>query len=435
MELTNTLLPVLESSEIVPLPVGLRTDQPNSPATIMKFALIIPDGVADEPQAILGGKTPLQAANIPHMDEIARRGIVGRANNVPDSLPSGSDVGTMSLFGYDPLKFHTGRAPLEAAAQGISLGTDDWAVRCNLVTVADNRMRSFTAGQIPSDVGRACIEALQRSACGDEHWKFFPGVSYRNLLIYRGRGERSPFAADTNTTPPHDIIDQVIDPHLPGGTGSNLLRDLMARSREVLAAVKSNHARGNDAATQIWLWGQGKAPAFVPFAERFGVRGAVITAVDLLRGIGRLLGWQVIEVPGATGYLDTDYAAKGRYAVEALKRPDIDFIVVHVEATDEASHEGHTDAKIAALERIDADIVAPVHDYLRSQGEYRILISPDHPTFLRTKTHSHGFVPFAICGSDVVAAGHATYDEAVAAQSSLCFDAGCDVMPYFMRQP
>lgn len=400
----------------------------------MKFALIIPDGVADEPQPSLGGKTPLQAARIPHMDEIARRGIVGRANHVPDSMPSGSDVGTMSLFGYDPLLYHTGRAPLEAAAQGISLGADDWAIRCNFVTIADNRMMSFTASQIPNEVGQACIEALQRSACGDEHWKYFAGVSYRNLLIYRGRGEASPFAADTNTTPPHDITDQVIDSYLPSGTGADLLRDLMIRSRDVLASVEQNHARRENAATQTWLWGQGKAPALKPFVERFGVRGAVITAVDLLRGIGRLLGWQVIEVPGATGYLDTDYAAKGRYAVEALKRPDIDFVVVHVEATDEASHEGHADAKVAALERIDADIVAPVHDYLHAQGDYRILVSPDHPTFLRTKTHSHGFVPVAMCGSDIAAARMPTYDEAVAAASPLCFDKGCDLMPAFMRR-
>lgn len=399
----------------------------------MKFALIIPDGVADEPQPSLDGKTPLQAARIPHMDEIARRGIVGRANHVPDSMPSGSDVGTMSLFGYDPLIYHTGRAPLEAAAQGISLGQDDWAIRCNFVTIADNRMTSFTAGQIPNDVGRACIEALQHSACGDEHWKYFAGVSYRNLLIYRGRGEPSPFAADTNTTPPHDITDQVIDPHLPSGTGSELLRDLMAKSRDVLASVEANRARGDNAATQTWLWGQGKAPAFKPFVERFGVRGAVITAVDLLRGIGRLLGWQVIEVPGATGYLDTDYAAKGRYAIEALKRPDVDFIVVHVEATDEASHEGHADAKVAALERIDADIVSPVHDYLHSLGDYRILVSPDHPTFLRTKTHSHGFVPVAMCGSDIASARMPAYDEVVASASPLCFDKGCDLMPHFMR--
>jgi 2,3-bisphosphoglycerate-independent phosphoglycerate mutase len=400
----------------------------------MKFALIIPDGVADEPQPSLGGKTPLQAANIPHMDEIARCGIVGRANHVPISLPSGSDVGTMSLFGYDPLKFHTGRAPLEAAAQGIALGPDDWAVRCNFVTVADDRMKSFTAGQIPNDVGKDLIEALQHSACGDAHWKYFAGVSYRNLLIYRGRGEPPPFAADTNTTPPHDITDQVIDSHLPTGTGSQLLRDLMANSRDILSSVESNRTRGVNAATQTWLWGQGKAPALVPFSERFGVCGAVITAVDLLRGIGRLLGWQVIEVPGATGYLDTDYAAKGRYAIEALKRPDIDFIVVHVEATDEASHEGHADEKVKALERIDADIVRPVHEYLRSQGDYRILISPDHPTFLRTKTHSHGFVPVVMCGAGIAAAGMPTYDEAVGAVSSLCFDHGCDLMPHFMRR-
>ncbi len=399
----------------------------------MKFALIIPDGVADEPQPSLGGKTPLQAANILHMDEIARCGIVGRANHVPTSLPSGSDVGTMSLFGYDPLKYHTGRAPLEAAAQGIALGPDDWAVRCNFVTVAENRMKSFTSGQIPNDVGKELIEALQHSACGDAHWKYFAGVSYRNLLIYRGRGEPPPFTVDTNTTPPHDIIDQIIDAHLPTGTGSQLLRDLMTGSRDVLASVPSNSARGDNAATQTWLWGQGKAPALVPFAERFGVHGAVITAVDLLRGIGRLLGWQVIEVPGATGYLDTDYAAKGRYAIEALKRPDIDFIVVHVEATDEASHEGHADEKVKALERIDADIVRPVHEYLRSQGDYRILISPDHPTFLRTKTHSHGFVPIAMCGAGISTAGMPTYDEAVGAASSLCFDPGCDLMPYFMR--
>ncbi|HLQ47103.1 MAG TPA: cofactor-independent phosphoglycerate mutase, partial [Planctomycetaceae bacterium] len=377
----------------------------------MKFALIIPDGVADEPQPSLGGKTPLQAANIPHMDEVARLGIVGRANNVPDSMPSGSDVGTMSLFGYDPLTYHTGRAPLEAAAQGIALGAQDWAIRCNFVTIADNRMRSFTAGQIPNDVGKALIEALQHSVCGDEHWKFFAGVSYRNLLIYRGRNEPSPFAADTHTTPPHDITDLVIDPYLPSGTGSQRLRDLMTQSRDVLSSVAANRARGDSAATQTWLWGQGKAPALQPFAERFGVRGAVITAVDLLRGIGRLLGWQIVEVPGATGYLDTDYAAKGRYAIAALQRPDVDLIVVHIEATDEASHEGHADEKVNALERIDADIVGPVHEFLRSQREYRILISPDHPTFLRTKTHSHGFVPFAMCGAGIVSAGMPTYHE------------------------
>lgn len=396
----------------------------------MKFALVIPDGAADEPQPSLGGKTPLQAAEVPGMDEVARRGVIGRANHVPVSMPSGSDVGTMSLFGYDPLQYHTGRAPLEAAAQGIALGEGDWAVRCNLVTVADNRMKSFTAGQIPNDTGRHLVELLQRDQCGSEHWKYFAGVSYRNLLIYRARGQAAPFDMSTATTPPHDITDQDVEPYLPQGPGADVLRDLMERSKGLFANDSMNQSRGEFAATQTWLWGQGRRPALRSFLDRFGVRGAVITAVDLLRGIGRLLGWDVIEVPGATGYLDTDYAAKGRYAIQTLK--DHDFVVVHVEATDEASHEGHADEKVKALEQIDRHIVRPLHEFLRSQGDYRILISPDHPTFLRTKTHSHGTVPIAACGAGIAADGADAYDDITAASSSLLFDPGCGLMPWFI---
>jgi 2,3-bisphosphoglycerate-independent phosphoglycerate mutase len=399
----------------------------------MKYALIIPDGVADEPQAALGGKTPLQAAHTPQMDAIAQSGIVGRANNVPDSLPSGSDVGTMSLFGYDPIKYLTGRAPLEAAAQNIELGPRDWAIRCNLVTVEDGRMASFTAGQVPNDLGRELIQLLQKDNCGSEQWKFHPGVSYRNLLIYRAREADAPFGAETKTVPPHDITGQAIDEYLPHGPGADELRRLMDRSVELFAASEANQARrdrGELAASQIWLWGQGQRPALEPFAERYGRSGAVITAVDLLRGIGRLLGWQVIEVPGATGYTDTDYAAKGRYAISALK--DVDLIVVHVEATDEASHEGDVEAKVAALERIDADIVGPVHAYLQSLGDYRILVSPDHPTFLRTKTHSHGYVPFTFCGRDVAPDASQTYDEATAAAGELELARGHELMRLFL---
>lgn len=382
----------------------------------MKYALIIPDGCADEPQPSLDGRTPLEAARIPNMDEIAKLGIVGATDHVPASMPSGSDVGTMSLFGYDPLTFHTGRAPLEAAAQGIELGPDDWAIRCNLVTVENERMRSFTAGQIPSAAGRKLLEIMQRACCGDEHWKFHPGVSYRNLLLYRARDGRAPFAADTHTIPPHDITDQPIANHLPLGSGACDLRALMDKSRELFADAQPNRERtanGELPATQVWLWGQGKAPSLVPFQERFGVRGAVITAVDLLRGIGRLVGFDIVEVPGATGYTDTDYAAKGRYAIDTLHRTD--FVVVHVEATDEASHEGHADEKVRALERIDADIVGPVHAWLKSQGDYRILVCPDHPTFLRTRTHSHGLVPFTMCGTGVDADSASHYSEPAAA--------------------
>lgn len=402
----------------------------------MKFALVIPDGVADEPQPSLGGKTPLQAALIPHMDEVAQRGVVGQADHVPASMPSGSDVGTMSLFGYDPLEYHTGRAPIEAAAQGIELGDMDWCIRCNFVTVTDGRMTSFTAEQIPNDLGRKLIEVLQRDRCGDEHWKFYPGVSYRNLLVYRARGVEAPFSSSTETTPPHDITDQLINPYLPKGPGSDVLIQLMEQSKPLLAASPDNQARaasGVHTATQIWLWGQGRRPAFRSFMERFGRRGAVITAVDLLRGLGRLLGWKVIEVAGATGYLDTDYAAKGRAAIQALKDDVTDFIVVHVEATDEASHEGRADEKVKALENIDRHIVGPLHDYLKSQGEYRLLVCPDHPTFLRTKTHSHGYVPFAMCGHGIVPDQATTYDEVIAAASALRLDRGCELMPLLFQ--
>jgi 2,3-bisphosphoglycerate-independent phosphoglycerate mutase len=398
----------------------------------MKYALIIPDGCADEPQASLAGRTPLQAAQVPHMDAVAAAGEVGRTDNVPASMPSGSDVGTMSLFGYDPLRYHTGRAPLEAAAQGIELGPDDWAIRCNLVTIADGRMKSFTAGQIPSELGARLIALLQQACCGDEHWKFHAGVSYRNLLIYRARDGKAPFAADTYSVPPHDITDQPIAEHLPMGSGACDLRALMERSVQPFAQDAANQARrerGELPATHIWLWGQGRRPALTPFAERFGVQGAVITAVDLLRGMGRLLGWEIVEVAGATGYLDTDYAAKGRAAVATLKSKD--FVVVHVEATDEASHEGDADEKVTALERIDEHIVGPVHDFLRQQGAYRLLVCPDHPTFVRTKTHSHGYVPFAMCGTGVAPDPATSYDEVTAAGTGLVLDEGFRLMDRF----
>lgn len=398
----------------------------------MKYALVIPDGAADEPQESLGGLTPFQAAVTPNMDAVARAGVVGRANHVPDSMPSGSDVGTMSLFGYDPLQFHTGRAPLEAAAQGIELGPDDWAIRCNLVTVAGGKMKSFTAGQIPNDVGAGLIQLLQKDQCGSENWKFYPGVSYRNLLLYRSRDGSAPFSVETHSTPPHDITDQDITPFLPSGPGSKELRDLMHRSIGLFAADMANAARGDKAATQTWLWGEGRRPALTPFVDRFGVRSAVITAVDLLRGIGRLLGWEIIEVPGATGYLDTDYAAKGRAAIETLA--DHDFVVVHVEATDEASHEGNVEEKVKALERIDEHIVGPLHEHLRHQGEYRLLLSPDHPTFLRTKTHSHGYVPITTCGSGIDPDAASTYDDVSAASSPLVFEKGCDLMPWLFSR-
>ncbi len=400
----------------------------------MKYVIIIPDGTADEPQESLGGKTPLEAANTPAMDIIARAGVVGRANNVPPSLPAGSDVACMSLLGYSPMEYFSGRAPLEAAAQGIALGPNDWAVRCNLVTVQDQTMKSFTAGHITNDEARALLATAQEKLGSDE-WQFVPGVSYRNLLLFRGHKRSAPFNMDTRTTPPHDLTDKSVADDFPRGPGSRSLTELMEASVDLFADHPVNAARvaaGKPPATNLWLWGLGRAPALKPFAEVYGGRrGAMITAVDLLRGLAVLLGWDRIEVPGATGYLDTDYAAKGRYAIEALDKYDV--VCVHVEATDEASHEGRTDAKIEALERIDRDIVAPLHTALLALGEpYRILITPDHPTPVRIKTHSHGAVPITVAGFGITPDASDTYGETNASRSTLAFDEGYKLMSWFL---
>ncbi|REJ88966.1 MAG: cofactor-independent phosphoglycerate mutase [Planctomycetota bacterium] len=398
----------------------------------MKYAIIIPDGCADEPQEAFGGKTPLQAADTPAMDAVAAAGVVGRANHVPDHLPAGSAVANMSLLGYDPVANFTGRAPLEAAAQGIELAADDWAIRCNLVTIENQEMRDFTADHISTDEARQLLGDLQ-DVVEDEAFQYVPGVSYRNLLLYRGAGRPSPFSNDTRTAPPHDLTDSPVLDDYPRGPGSDLLIQHMNASVKVFADHPVNAARiaaGKLPATNVWLWGQGRSPALAPFAEVYDKRGMMITAVDLLRGIAALLGWERIEVPGATGYTDTDYAAKGRYAVDALPKTDI--ICVHVEATDEASHEGDAEAKIQALAEIDRHIVAPLHEALKSQGDYRILITPDHPTPLRTKTHSHGAVPLTIAGSDVTADEFTSYDEVTAGASSLSFPEGWKLMRYFL---
>jgi len=402
----------------------------------MKYAIIIPDGCADEPQDLLGGQTPLQAADIPAMDAVAAEGFVGRASNVPDDLPPGSDVANLSLLGYDPHKHYTGRAPLEAAAQGIALGPDDWAVRCNLVTVEQQVMCSFTAGHISSEEAAALLAALSATV-DHERFEFHPGVSYRNLLIVHGANEPAPFSKDTRTTPPHDLTDKSVLDDYPRGPGSDLLNQLMSDSVEVFAEHEVNSRRqasGKPAATNIWLWGLGQIPRLVPFVDLYGRRGAMITAVDLLRGLATLFGWRQIDVPGATGYTDTDYAAKGRYAVEAIQAPETDLVCVHVEATDEASHEGDVAAKVRALEEISRNIVGPLHETLRACGDYRILVSPDHPTFLRTKTHEHGYVPFALAGTGIAPDAAARYDEPAAAASEQTFDEGWRMMGFFLGE-
>jgi 2,3-bisphosphoglycerate-independent phosphoglycerate mutase len=409
----------------------------------MKYVIVIPDGAADAPQDSLGGKTPFQAARTPAMDSLAARGTVGLTNHVPDSLPPGSEVACMSLMGYDPLAYFTGRAPLEAAAQGITLGADDWAVRCNLVTIqpgdGEPIMEDFTAGHITTEEATELLAAAQRGLAADfpglAGWEFKPGVSYRNLLLHRGRPGAAPLGGDLRATPPHDLMDKPVGDSFPRGTGSRLLTEIMARSAAWLEGHPVNKARiaaGKRPATNVWLWGVGRAPAMEPFAQKYGMSGTMITAVDLLRGLASLAGWKRLEVPGATGYLDTDYAAKGRYAIAELDRTDL--VCVHIEAPDEASHQGDAAEKVKAIEEIDAKIVAPIVKHLAGAGDHRILVCPDHPTFISTKTHSRGHVPFVMAGSGIQPSGQRSYDEIAAAASTKRIEPGWKLMGEFLSR-
>lgn len=397
----------------------------------MKYVIVIPDGCADEPQTELDGRTPLQAAQLPAMDSVAARGRVGRANHTPHHLTAGSAVANMSLLGYDPHQFFTGRAPLEAAAQGIELGPNDWAIRCNLVTILDQVMQDFTADHISSSEAHALLQTAAEQV-QEPALEFVPGVSYRNLLLYRGSD--APFSNETRSTPPHDLTDKLVTDHFPRGPGSDLLSELMSLSVNWFADHPVNQKRteaGQLPATNLWLWGLGRRPDLQSFESLYGLQGAMITAVDLLRGLAAIIGWERIDVPGATGYTDTDYGAKGRHACEALDQ--FDLVCVHVEAPDEASHEGSITSKVSALEEIDRAIVGPLLERLEQEEAWRLLITPDHPTLLSTKTHSHGDVPFAICGSGISPDAADDYSEPTAGTSNLAVPKGWELMPKFIH--
>jgi 2,3-bisphosphoglycerate-independent phosphoglycerate mutase len=400
----------------------------------MKYVIVIPDGCADEPQATLGGATPLEAAHTPNLDRLASMGVVGKANHTPRNLPAGSDVANLSLLGYDPNLNYSGRAPIEAAAQRIPLTSRDWVVRCNLVTIQGQVMQDFTAGHVSTEEATELLTYAQQQLPEDSPLQFFPGVSYRNLLVYRpADGEAAPFSRDTRATPPHDLSDRPVTEDFPRGPGSGMLTDLMSDSGAWFAEHPVNQRRvaaGKPPVTCVWLWGLGKKPTLKSFFDSFGLRGAMITAVDLLRGLAELIGWDNLRVPGATGYLDTDYAAKGRAAVEALQR--FDLVCVHIEAPDEAAHQGNVAAKIAAIEAIDREIVGPLLTELSRGDKWRMLVTPDHPTPCRTKTHSHGDVPFVIAGAGVTPDSAQRYGETVAAASSLAFPQGQLLMPWFI---
>jgi 2,3-bisphosphoglycerate-independent phosphoglycerate mutase len=395
----------------------------------MKYAIIIPDGAADEPLKELGGKTPLEAAHTPNMDAIAKAGRLGTVRTVPEGFESGSDVATMCLLGYDPAVYHTGRAPLEAAAQRIPLAPTDWVFRCNLVTVVDGIMKDHSAGGISDAEAQKLIRDLARhlDLAGFE---FHTGVSYRNLLVYRGHEE-----FDVTTKPPHEIPDEPIAKWLPKGKGSEILRDIMDRSRELFASHEINRTRlstGNNPASQVWLWGQGHAPAMPTFNDRFGVAGGcMITGVDLLRGLAVLLGWQVREVEGMTSFHDTNYVGQGESTAAALDKYDLVFS--HIEAPDEASHQADYKTKVASIEAIDRHVVGPVLEKLKTYPEWRILVMPDHPTNIATRKHGYAPTLFAMAGTRVHSAFERPYTEAAAKASDLHVERGHELMEFFLR--
>ncbi|HKQ49098.1 MAG TPA: cofactor-independent phosphoglycerate mutase [Phycisphaerae bacterium] len=396
-----------------------------------KYAIILPDGAADEPVAALGDRTPLEAAEIPHMHSIAETGRIGTVRTVPEGLTPGSDVATMSLFGYDPRKHYTGRAPIEAVARNLRLRPDDVVFRCNFVNVTGGEMTDFTAGHIRSAEAQAIIDELN-AKFSTEDLRFHAGVSYRNLLVLR-----DPTTLEVACMPPHDIPGEAVSEYLPKGKAAERIRRIMEEAEPIVTRHDVNQVRkdlGELPATAIWLWGQGLVPIMRRFRQRFGVRGAAIAAVDLIRGLAKLLGWTLIDVPGATGYLDTDYAAKGRAAVAALD--EYDLVAVHIEAPDEAGHMGDAAAKVTALEQIDQHIVEPILEKLRGFPDWRILIAPDHPTPVNKRTHTGDAPPFCMAGSDVERgpAPAERFCEHSARQSGLHIEEGHELMEYFLTR-
>lgn len=359
----------------------------------MKYIVAIPDGASDQLSAFPQGDTPLRMAATPTMDELANGGEVGWAKTVPDSLPPGSDVACLAIFGYDTTRTYTGRAPLEAANMGIDLG-NRVAFRCNLVTVANGVMKEFTAGHITTPEADEIIRALGESL-GSDSLEFHTGVQYRHILV------SPPEWNDVQCTPPHDILDRAVEPYLPKGLAGAKVLDLMNRSKAVLAEHPVNQKRaaaGKPQATQIWLWGQGTKPSLTTYPERFGMGGGVISAVDLIQGIGRLAGLEVIQVPGATGLMDTNYEGKARAALDVLHRHP--FVLVHVESTDEMGHAGDAVRKTQAIQDFDHRMLRILVEGLRERGEeFRLLLLPDHPTPIALRTHVNEPVPFLLYDS------------------------------------
>ena len=405
----------------------------------MKYIILVGDGMADYPIPELDNRTPLQAADTTNMDEVAKRGISGMVRTIPENMPPGSDVANLSVLGYDPEVYFTGRGPLEAGSMGIKLSDDDVAYRCNIVTVENGVMVDYSSGHISSNESGELMAAIE-SELGTEEVRFHAGVSYRHLLIHSGacrrlvpreRASSSPYC-----TPPHDITGRKYEEYLPVGEGRESIRELMEKSKSILAdhpVNKKRVAAGKNPGNMIWPWGQGRAPDMPKFLEKYGFTGSVISAVDLIKGIGYYAGLDIIQVPGATGYLDTNYLGKAEYALESLRGKD--FIWVHVEAPDEAGHAADIPAKVRAIEEFDSKVVGTIlHGIEKSGEEYILLVLPDHLTPISVRTHVHGPVPFAACGTGIESDHVNSFCEVAADSGPMRVEKGHALMPYLVEK-
>ncbi len=393
----------------------------------MKYVVVLCDGMSDHPQEALGGRTPMQAAAKPHMDGLASRGEQGLANTGVPELPMGSDVGNLAVLGYDPRRYYSGRAPLEALNLGVKLGKGEVAFRCNFVHVKDGLMEDYSAGHLSTEDAKPLIRMLNERL-GSDKARFHLGTQYRHLLVLKGAGFEG-----AKCTPPHDISGQPIQPHLPKGSKGSDLARLMQDSALLLEGHEVNRDRrreGRKTANMIWLWGQGKGMELPAFKDRHGMEGTVISAVDLIKGLGRATGLDVVEVPGATGWIDSNFAGKAEAGLKALKKRD--FLFVHLEATDEAGHKGEPLTKVKAIELIDDQVVGALLKGLEGQ-EFRLMVIPDHPTPCELKTHALEPVPYLIFDSTAPREGGAPFDEASAAKTGVFEKEGWSLMDRFLR--
>lgn len=383
----------------------------------MKYFVLLCDGMSDYKIESLGNKTVIEYANTSNFDFLAKNGKCGFIKTTPDGMYPGSDICNLSIFGYDPSKYYTGRSPIEAASIGVNLGEKDYAFRCNFVTLSENDtvMEDFTAHHIDNDSAKRLISRLQDHFSG-EGLEFYSGVGYRNLLVIRDA------EFNLKTTPPHDIIGRKIDSYLPQGEGSEKINYIMKRAKDILKSEKSS-------ANSIWLWGEGRKPSLPNFKNLYGVDGSVIAAVDLIRGIGKLAGLDVIDVPGVTGFIDTNFEGKARYAIESLKTKD--YVFVHVEAPDESGHMGRADLKIQAVENINNIMLPIIIEELKQFGEFRILVTPDHPTPISLRTHAAELVPAIIYGTSVEPDENIFYSEFI--RPSFIINEGYKIADFFIN--